>query len=52
MKYIILILLMLPALYLISYAQYSWKDSKFSAMGLIIILVMSIVLPAYMLFIK
>jgi hypothetical protein len=45
MRYIIIILILIPACYLLSFAKYTWKNNKTSSIGSIIIAVASIVLP-------
>jgi len=52
MKYVNLAIVALPAIYLVSFILYSWKENKLAAAGSMIIALISIALPAYMLFMK
>lgn len=46
MKYILILLLMLPSYYLLSFAKYEWKNSKLSSIGSIILAIIATVFPA------
>ncbi|MCX7711449.1 MAG: hypothetical protein N2484_16535 [Clostridia bacterium] len=52
MKYITIVLLLFPALYLLSYAKYEWKNNKLPAIGSVILAIAAVVFPAVMLFIR
>lgn len=46
MKYIIIILTLVPSYYLFSFARYTWKDNKTSSIGSIVLAIVSVVFPA------
>ncbi|MCX8130281.1 MAG: hypothetical protein N3I35_09305 [Clostridia bacterium] len=45
MKYIVIITIIIPSLYLFSYAKYVWKNSKRASIGAVIMALASIGLP-------
>ncbi|WP_154673488.1 hypothetical protein [Pseudobacteroides cellulosolvens] len=45
MRYIFIILTLIPAAYLLSFAKFTWKNNKTSSIGSVIMALMSIILP-------
>lgn len=53
MRYIIILFLLILSMYPFSYARYNWNNNnKFSAIGCILLAVMSIVLPSIIIIIR
>jgi hypothetical protein len=53
MKWLIIILILLPALYTFSFAKFSWNNNnKAAAWGAALLAIISIALPAVLLIIK
>jgi hypothetical protein len=50
MKYLTLVLLLLPAYYLFSFAAYTWEKNKLSSIGAVILALVSIAFPAVVFF--
>ena len=52
MKYIAIVLTLLPSWYLISYARYEWGNNKLPAVGAVALAIVSIVVPAVLLLLR
>lgn len=53
MNYIVILFLLIMAIYPLSYAKYNWKKkNKLGAVGMVLLVLASIVLPAFLLFIR
>lgn len=46
MKYVAIFIVLLPSLYLLSFAKYSWNNNKLSSIGSVILAIISVVLPS------
>jgi len=51
MKYLIMILVLLPDIYLLNYARYEGRSNKSAAVGAVILALITITLPIIVLFI-
>ncbi len=53
MNYILILFILIMALYPLSYAKYNWKNkNKFGAVGMILLILASIVVPVILIFIR
>lgn len=52
MKYVVMILILIPSLYTLSFAKYNWKKkNRMTAAGAAIAAMVSIILPAVLLYV-
>lgn len=53
MNYIIILFLLIMAIYPLSYAKYNWNNkNKFGAVGMILLILASIIVPVILLFVR
>ncbi|MBK1812344.1 hypothetical protein JHL18_17100 [Clostridium sp. YIM B02505] len=52
MKFIAIIIILILNMYLLSFAKYQWKNNKLSAIGSLLIAIISFVLPTYIILIR
>jgi uncharacterized membrane protein len=51
MKYVVMILILIPSFYALSFAKYNWKKkNRMAAIGVILLTAISIVLPITLLY--
>ncbi len=51
MKYVVMVFILISSLYSLSYAKYNWKKkNRMAAVGVIFVAMVSIILPAALLF--
>lgn len=52
MKYVVMMLILMPSLYTLSFAKYNWKmKNRMAAAGAAIAAIVSIILPAALLYV-